>query len=221
MIVLAIDTASSFCSACLYDVDKQAALSRQSVDLGRGHAEHLLGMIDEVMAAAGYDYDAIDHIAVCIGPGSFTGIRVGVAAARGFALALNKPIAGVTTLQAIAGDYAANAPFAVAIKAGRGQAFAQCFGVDASPHNDPFSINLETEPDKLIEPRFSKIIGNAAELVDANRFVPSMDGPTGAIETVARLGVQSTTPPSPLYVRAADAKIAQGFALPRQSEPIR
>ncbi len=218
MIVLAIDTASSFCSACLYDTEKEATLSRQSVDLGRGHAEHLLGMIDEVMAAANSSFDMIDKFAVCIGPGSFTGIRVGVAAARGFALALEKPIAGVTTLEAIAGDYASEKPYAVAIKAGRGQAYAQCFGVDANPQGGPFSIDLEGQPNQLIDAQFSKIIGNAAGLVDANRADASTEWSTGTVETIARLGAQSETPPSPLYIRAADAKIADGFALPRKSE---
>ncbi|WP_313529866.1 tRNA (adenosine(37)-N6)-threonylcarbamoyltransferase complex dimerization subunit type 1 TsaB, partial [Shinella sp.] len=87
MIVLAIDTAGTSCSAALYDSNRDVMLGAAGEDIGRGHAERLMEFVDGALAAAGLDLPAIDRIAVTIGPGSFTGIRVGVAAARGLALA--------------------------------------------------------------------------------------------------------------------------------------
>ena len=102
MILLAIDTASTLCAACIHDSAAGRELGRAVLDLGKGHAEHLMGVVHDAMAQAGVDFSALERIAVAVGPGSFTGIRVGVSAARGFAMALKIPAVGVTTLEAIA-----------------------------------------------------------------------------------------------------------------------
>ena len=100
--ILAIDTASTLCAACVWNTDAGRELGRCVEDIGKGHAERLMGVIDIALAQAGITYADITAIAVSVGPGSFTGIRVGVSAARGLALALNVPAHGVTTLSAIA-----------------------------------------------------------------------------------------------------------------------
>src|SRR5690606_26839604 len=100
MRLLAIDTAANLCAACVFDTDA-GELGRAVLDLGKGHAEHLIGVIDDALKAAGTAYDDLDAIAVSVGPGSFTGVRVGVATTRGLELALKVPAVGVSTLEAL------------------------------------------------------------------------------------------------------------------------
>ncbi len=88
MIVLALDTAGVDCAAALYDSETGRVLAEVCETIGKGHAERLMAMIDEALAASGLALADLDRVAVTVGPGSFTGIRVGVAAARGLALAL-------------------------------------------------------------------------------------------------------------------------------------
>ena len=104
MILLAIDTSSTLCAACIHDSAAGKELGRAVLDLGKGHAEHLMGVVHEAMAQAGVDFSALERIVVAVGPGSFTGVRVGVSASRGFAMALKIPAVGVTTLEAIAAE---------------------------------------------------------------------------------------------------------------------
>jgi len=100
MKILAIDTASSACSVAVLSVDRIVAHRRR--ELARGHAEILLPMVEEAMRAAHLSFDALDLVAVTVGPGAFTGIRIGLSAARGIALAAGKSSLGVTTFEAIA-----------------------------------------------------------------------------------------------------------------------
>ncbi|TIR96638.1 MAG: tRNA (adenosine(37)-N6)-threonylcarbamoyltransferase complex dimerization subunit type 1 TsaB, partial [Mesorhizobium sp.] len=108
MKLLAIDCAANLCAACVHDADAGIELGRQVLDLGKGHAEHLMAVIEAALKASGIGYQGLDAVAVSIGPGSFTGLRVGVSTARGLALALKIPAIGVTTLEALAAE-AANA----------------------------------------------------------------------------------------------------------------
>ena len=95
MRVLAIDTALEACSAAVLDTEHVAMSVHESLPKLRGHAEALMPMIARVMDRAGLDFAALDRIAVTTGPGSFTGLRVGLAAARGLALATGKPAIGL------------------------------------------------------------------------------------------------------------------------------
>ena len=104
MKLLAIDCAANLCAACVYDAAAGKELGRSVRDLGKGHAEHLMAVIDEALKAGGTDYAGLGAVAVSVGPGSFTGLRVGVSAARGLALALKIPAIGVTTLEALAAE---------------------------------------------------------------------------------------------------------------------
>src|SRR5260370_34990952 len=90
MRLLAIDTALDACSVTVFDTERDRPLSIESREIGRGHAELLVPLVDQTMKAAGVKFDGIDRIAVTVGPGSFTGLRVGLSAARGFALAASK-----------------------------------------------------------------------------------------------------------------------------------
>ena len=96
MKILAFDTALGACSAAMLDGDE--VLARRFETMERGHAERLAPMVREIMQEAGLAFGAIDRIAVTVGPGTFTGQRVGYAFARGLRLALKRPLIGVTTL---------------------------------------------------------------------------------------------------------------------------
>jgi tRNA threonylcarbamoyl adenosine modification protein YeaZ len=102
MIILALDTAGVDCAAALFDSGRNTVLGEASDMIGKGHAEHLMGIIDRALDQAGVTLSAVERIAVTVGPGSFTGIRVGVAAARGFALSLDVPAVGISTLTVMA-----------------------------------------------------------------------------------------------------------------------
>src|SRR5258707_4735166 len=102
MLILAIDTALDACSAAVLDTDAGAPIALESQPMKRGHAEALMPLIARVMKASGLGFAGLDRIAVTTGPGSFTGLRVGLSAARGIALAADKPVVGVTTLAAYA-----------------------------------------------------------------------------------------------------------------------
>ena len=102
MLILAIDTALDACAAAVLDTASSKVIAQESQAMKRGHAEALMPLIARVMKESGVAFDALDRIAVTTGPGSFTGLRVGLSAARGIALAAGKPVVGVTTLTAYA-----------------------------------------------------------------------------------------------------------------------
>src|SRR3954463_11683365 len=102
MLILAIDTALDACAAGVLDTDAGRLIARESLPMKRGHAEALMPLIARVIKQSGIGFPALDRIAVTTGPGSFTGLRVGLSAARGIALAADKPVVGLTTLTAYA-----------------------------------------------------------------------------------------------------------------------
>ena len=102
MLILAIDTALDACAAAVLDTSAGGVIAQESQAMKRGHAEALMPLIARVMKASGVAFAALDRIAATTGPGSFTGLRVGLSAARGIALAAGKPVVGVTTLTAFA-----------------------------------------------------------------------------------------------------------------------
>src|SRR5258707_9447659 len=101
MRVLAIDPAWEACSAAVFDPSSEIAAS-ESREMARGHAEQLMPVIARVMTKAGFEFADLDRLAVTTGPGSFTGLRVGISAARGIALAAAKPAIGLSTLAGFA-----------------------------------------------------------------------------------------------------------------------
>lgn len=211
MIVLAIDTAGIDCSAAVFDSSSSKLLSAVSEEIGKGHAERLMAVIDQALDEAGIDLHAIGKIAVVIGPGSFTGIRVGVAAARGLALSLGIECVGVSTLETLAASHLAishsDKPVLVAMDAKREEIYAQAFDTDGSSLNEPAALSAE-DLDKLAASLSAELTGSWASKA-ADRF---------DIGTVARLGAgkdAAGTRPKPLYLRGPDAKPQLGFALAR------
>jgi len=186
--------------------------------LARGHAEAVVPMVASVMADSGLRYDQLDAIAVTIGPGTFTGIRIGLAAARGLALASSRPMVGITTLEAIAhGAQANKRSVLVLLDARKGQLYAQLFDWTLKPVAPP-SV-LATQNIRSLKPSGQYIVaGTGVALARPHLLaatVPEDDiiFDTGAgfprAAIVARIAsTREPRPPTtirPLYLRAPDA----------------
>ena len=146
MLILAIDTALDACAAAVLDIDAGRLIARESQAMKRGHAEALMPLIARVIKAAGIAFAALDRIAVTTGPGSFTGLRVGLSAARGIALAADKPVVGVTTLTAYAAPIVAEnreQPIICAIDARHDHVYFQAVSGNGS-YTTPTGYTLPT-----------------------------------------------------------------------------
>lgn len=178
--VLAFDTASGHCAACL--LSNGHAIVR--VDhMAKGQAEHLMPMLAEVLASAGLTWADLNAIGVGTGPGNFTGIRISVSAARGLALGLGIPAVGVTHLEAQV--HGVPRPVTAICPAPRNQVYIQTFG--------------ETVSDaELVAQDTAKAVA-APALVSAETMVTNM------AEIAAARAASNPPRPAPYYVRAADA----------------
>jgi len=214
MRLLAIDTALAACSTAFYDSDRGIPAG-ETLKMVRGHAEALMPQIARVMAKADIDFTALDRIAVTIGPGSFTGLRVGVAAARGLAAAAHKPAVGVSTLTAMAMPLIVSddsKPVVVVIDARNDQAYMQAFGEKGRELTPPPLAPPGTVFDGLPEGAV-RVIGSAARKLAALGLRETIveEGDAPEIAWVAALGATAPAdvPPKPLYLRAPDAKPQQ------------
>ena len=212
MLILALDTSLDACSVALYDSATEAMLASASEVIGKGHAERLMAMLTDVMARSGVGFDAVDRIGVTIGPGSFTGIRVGLATARGLALASGKPVVGISTLDAIACAAPGEDPVMVVLDARRGEVYAGLYDGNRSPISASTLMPLALCA-TAVTAAVAKMFGSGANLVAAAQptDVFSISGHDGVpdIGHVARLTAVAAAlsqPPKPLYLRAPDAK---------------
>jgi len=229
LIWLAIDTAAHLCAAALYDSERKSLLAQKSEDIGRGHAERLIGLLDELLDEAGIAYKDIDQIGVTRGPGSFTGIRVGLATARGLALGLDVSVVGVSVLNAIAYQYkfgltGIQSPLMVALDARRGEVFMQTFAIDGVASSAPMVVALENIATQLPKEPFC-LAGSGSQLIVDNAMIGDIEiysnQATAGIGFVAELAATLSSEdgaPVPLYLRQADAKPQNNFAVQR-AEP--
>src|SRR5579863_10734628 len=167
MLILAIDTALDACAACVLDTDAARVIAQESQAMKRGHAEALMPLIGRVIEKSGVAFAALDRIAVTTGPGSFTGLRVGLSAARGIALAANKPVVGVTTLTAYAAPAVsrnAEHPVVCAIDARHEHVYLQVVAGNGSALVPP---KLASMTEALGAWRFGAphLVGNAAKML--------------------------------------------------------
>ena len=222
--ILAIDCSANLCAACVYDVDAGAELGRCVEDIGKGHAERLMDVFAAALDAAGITFHELSAIAVSTGPGSFTGVRVGVAAARGLALALKAPASGVTTLDALAEETRGlhpGRPVMVAIEAGRGDLYCALYDELGKFSHAP-AVMSSADALALARQAAPVLAGSAAAgLVVSAAPLALETGPLAAtadIAVYARLAAARGAhgeAPRPVYLREPDAKPQAGFVLPR------
>lgn len=193
MRVLAIDTAAGACSAAVWH---DGVVHQRLVELSRGHAEALLPLLLATMADAGCSFRELDLLAVTIGPGAFTGLRVGLAAARGLALASRLPCVGVTTLAAVAAAVppaeAAGWPLLVVLDSKRADLYAQLFTAGAAV-GEPALISPAGLPGLL----------SGAQPLAAAAVAVAGDGTAMALPALAAAGVPAAAVSSPGYPQAA------------------
>jgi tRNA threonylcarbamoyladenosine biosynthesis protein TsaB len=229
MLILAIDTALDACAAGVLDTDAARLIGQESQAMKRGHAEALMPLIGRVIRQAGIAFAALDRIAVTTGPGSFTGLRVGLSAARGIGLAANKPVVGLSTLTAYAapvvGQNAAQ-PVISAIDARHDHVYFQVVSGDGGSLMRPRVAPIE---EALGAARFgaAHLVGNAAKILadrwPADALPPfKVDAqPAPDIAWLAWLGAAVSpdiAPARPYYLRAPDAK-PQKDLLQKASQP--
>ncbi len=229
MLILAIDTALDACAAAVLDTEAGQLIAQESQAMKRGHAEALMPLIARVIEQSGIAFAALDRIAVTTGPGSFTGLRVGLSAARGIALAANKPVVGLTTLTAYAAPLVSQNgehPVISAIDARHDHVYLQVVSGNGSSLIQPRLASIE---EALGATRFGSphLVGNAAKIL-ADRWPleappPFKVDPQPApdIAWVAWLGAAvspNTAPARPFYLRAPDAKPAKD-PLQKNSQP--
>jgi tRNA threonylcarbamoyladenosine biosynthesis protein TsaB len=228
-LVLAFDTAGSACSAVVGRGDLVLAAAHQA--MRHGHAEALLPMIDRVMIAAGCSPQELDAVAVSVGPGGFTGIRAGLAAAHGLALAAGAQLIGVTSFAAVAaraGD--AGFPTLVALDSRRDDFYLQFFGADGEPVGEPQAVLPEALAAQVAVAAGDgplRIAGDRAEAArvllthrERTEILPdSAPEARGVLAAALRWfgGGSATTPARPLYLRPPDVTMPKPGAKPRRT----
>ena len=215
--LLAIDTAGFACSAALWGDGR--ILSSQREEMTRGQAERLLPMVESVMTDAGASFDSLSAVAVTMGPGAFTGVRIGLAAAKGLALALDIPLLGVTCFEAVAVSVSEHErqgrKLAVALESKRDDLYLQVFAKDVVPETAACAIASERlfealPPAPIIlagdaKARALKALGEGSDArvfdgddaVDASRVA----------SLVAARGVDGFPAAKPLYLRSPDVSL--------------
>lgn len=207
MILLALDTCLNSCSVAVMDGER--VLAHACEVMARGHQERLAPMAEAAMRGAGIGFPELQRIGVTVGPGSFTGLRVGIAFAKGLGAALDIPVVGVGTLEALAAE--ATGLVFPAIDARRGQVYLQAFE-DGAALMAPDVLPVETATARLAEialGRPAALVGSGATLLAPAFPAARVLAAEGAdARAVGRLAAARTpTPIAPLYLRAPDAKL--------------
>lgn len=228
MLLVALDTAGPNCAVALADQGGAAVeiLASATERVERGHAERLMPMIEAVLASSGAAYSDLGRIVVTTGPGSFTGVRVGIAAARALALALDIPAVGIGSLAALASgalQTEARGTAIAALDARRGEVYVQAQDIAsgavlvraaAMPAEDVAATLRHAERPILL-------CGSGAPAVAAAfagpqaRVIHALAAPDIADVALLALRAETSTPPVPLYARGADAKPQLGKAVAR------
>ncbi len=237
MNVLAFDTCFGAVSAAVrWKSARGEWLLREPYEpLTTGHAERLLPMIDDVMTGAGLTFQQLDRIAVTIGPGGFTGLRVGVAAARAIALATGKPVVGLTSLAAMAeranlllGKRRGNRPLVIAVDARRGAVYVQVFGENSGDPLTPPALLDIAEAGGVLPAGPLVMAGSGASLLlaavarsdlarsDLESVLPDLQPHARQLALLASV-LPPLHPVKPLYLRPADAKPPSQPPLPRRA----
>lgn len=209
MLILALDTSMAACSVCVYDAGTGVVLGSRHEFMDRGQAEALAPMVQETMASASVAFKDLARIAVTTGPGTFTGVRIGLAMARGLGVALNIPMTGINSLAAIAcNETAGDLPIVVAVDARANEIYFASYDALGHELTAPVIATL-ADANKFMPSRPVRLLGTAADLLLDKQHVRSDAGdlPVAAnfVKLVASIPA-STAPPEPLYLRPPDVK---------------
>ena len=220
MNILALETSMGACSAAVLpgDGETRAPFVRQEA-MERGHAEALMPMVAKVMVDAGLEFADLDLIAATTGPGSFTGVRIAIAAARGFALVTDAKLFGIDSLSVMArvardSGTAREEPLAVAADARRGMLYLGLYDAQARKHEGPLLIAPDDAAAML--PRKLRIaVGSGASTLAAvaarrgqviEAVLPELQPSAAALAEIALESDETTPILRPLYLRPPDAK---------------
>lgn len=197
--LLALDTATPACTAALFDADGTLIAQADEV-MSRGHAEKLMPLLEGLL-----DGRRATSILVGCGPGSFTGLRVGIAAAHGLAIGWNVPLVGMPTPALIAAGFGGSGPIAVALIGGHGELFVQQFDRDPLAEARPIeSLTPEAAAAAVDAPL---VVGpGAAALVTARGYGEAIDTLPSAAAALRLPQAFRSLPARPIYARAPDAK---------------
>ena len=200
--ILAFDTSSAACTVALFDSDGTVVVARDDI-IGRGHAEQLVPMIAEVL-----DGRPAKRILVGVGPGSFTGIRVAIAAAHGLAIGWGAQIRGVSSLGLIAAGAASEGDVAVAVTGGHGELFVQEF--DAATV-EPASALLNLPPAEAAATTTAELVigSGAQQIVEARGWGDAREGWPSAANALKLPERLRSLPARPVYARAPDARVPE------------
>jgi len=198
-VILAFDTSSSACTAALFDSDGRCLGARDEL-IGRGHAERLVPMIAELL-----DGRRATHVLVGVGPGSFTGIRVAIAAAHGLAIGWGAELSGMSSLALLALSSGCQGEVAAAVTGGHGELFVQQFdGATGEPTSELRNL---MPADAAGFATAAVVAGSGAgPLVEARGWGEAREAWPSASKALALPESQRTLAPKPLYGRAPDAR---------------
>ena len=211
MPTLALDTALGACSAAVVEGDR--VLAARAEPMTRGHQERLAPLVREVVREAGLGFPDLDRVGVTTGPGSFTGLRVGLAFARALALALGRPCVGVSSLEALAAGTAGDV--LTAAPAPQDRLYVQRFS-DGAPLAPPALVELETVDLAGVELLVGPGAARLAERAPGVRLDPRGWPDPAALARLCAAAPEPSGPPAPLYLREPDARtLAERGLAPR------
>jgi tRNA threonylcarbamoyl adenosine modification protein YeaZ len=230
MNILALDTSMGVCGAAVLlaggDAERTVLIEES---MARGHAEALMPMVAEAMASAGIGFAELDLIAATLGPGSFTGVRIAIAAARGFALVTDAKLWGTDSLTVMArvalnGAVEGGKPFAVAVDARGERLYAGLYDGEGRKLDGPLLIGAGELSALLPHDLVVAVGSGAVHLAEAagrhGRHVRAMRPdlqPSAAVLAELALGANETLPTlRPLYLRPPDAKPQASMAVTRR-----
>jgi tRNA threonylcarbamoyladenosine biosynthesis protein TsaB len=199
--ILAFDTSSAACTAALFD-DASQCIARRDEQIGRGHSERLVPMLAELLEGR-----AANRIIVGVGPGSFTGIRVGIAASHGLAIGWDAELVGMSSLALLAAGVERTGEVAAAILGGHGELFVQEFNLRGEPTGE--LANLPPAAAGAAAAAELVVGSGASQLVDARGWGEARDARPSAANALKLPVDLRSLPAKPVYARAPDARVRE------------
>jgi tRNA threonylcarbamoyl adenosine modification protein YeaZ len=200
--LLAFDTSTAACTAALFDGSGTCIAQADEV-IGRGHAERLVPMIAELMQGR-----SASHIVVGIGPGSFTGIRVAIAAAHGLGIGWGSTLYGMSSLALLAADAATSGEIAAAVTGGHGELFVQQFDAATLTPRSDIRNAAPAQAAALIDAQL--VVGSGArQLVESRGWGEAQERFPSAANVLRLADSLRSLPPKPVYARAPDARVRE------------